>query len=117
MKTNEITALAFVMANREWSDDGVSTSTIRADMERAGFTLLAAGLALTSLERQGFLSSAQEHSGNYNDEPWTVYKLTNRGEDWLLDNQEQLELSLQPSAPTQRRLAYEHGITDEDVPF
>jgi hypothetical protein len=54
LKTNEITALAFVMANREWSDDGVSTSTIRADIERAGFTLLAAGLALTSLERQGF---------------------------------------------------------------
>ena len=48
-KPNEITALALLMANRDGSSDGVVPSTIRDNMEQAGFTNLATGLALTSL--------------------------------------------------------------------
>jgi hypothetical protein len=117
LKPNEITALALVMANRDSSDGGVLPSAIRDDMVRAGFTHLATGLALTSLERQGLLASDLDHSGNFNDDPWTIYKLTSKGEDWLLENQDRLELRLQPKPP-QKRLAIDRPpITDEDVPF
>ena len=116
LKPNEITALALVMANRDYSDGGVLPSAIRDDMERAGFTYLATGLALTSLERQGLLASSLEHSSDFNEPSWTIYKLTSKGEDWLLENQDRLELRQQPN-PLQRQLAVDRPLTDEDVPF
>jgi hypothetical protein len=115
LKPNEITALALVMANRDCSDCGVPASQIRDDMERAGFTNLASGLALTSLERSGLVTSDLAHSGNFNDEPYTIFKLTDSGEDWLLDNQDRLELRVQPKLP--RKNVVDREIKDNDVPF
>jgi hypothetical protein len=55
----------------------------------------------------------QETSGNYNEGPWTVYKLTTGGEDWLLENQDRLELRREPKVVGD----YGRGITDDEVPF
>jgi len=116
LKPNEITALALVMANRDYNDGGVLPSAIRDDMERAGFTRLATGLAFTSLERQGLLVSDLESGSSFNNDPWPIYKLTGTGEDWLLENQDRLELRVQ--SRIQKRIAVElPPITDEDVPF
>jgi hypothetical protein len=84
------------VANRDYNDGGVLPSAIRDDMERAGFTRLATGLAFTSLERQGLLVSDLESSSSFNSDPWPIYKLTGTGEDWLLENQDRLELRVKP---------------------
>lgn len=115
LKPSEITALAFIMANRDYSDGNVRYRVIRDDMERAGYTDLATGLALTALGRKGLVDSAQDGSGGFNEEIWTVYRLTGAGEDWLLDNQDLLELRRQPKSAQKR--ANPMLITDDDVPF
>jgi hypothetical protein len=118
LKPHEITALALIMANRDYGDGGVMPSAIRDDMGRAGYTYLATGLALTALQKQGFVISEMQHSSNFNEEPWTIYKLTSDGEEWLLENQERLDLRQQPksSRSSVRNLA-PGPITDDDVPF
>jgi hypothetical protein len=113
LKPHEITALALIMANRDYSDGGVMPGAIREDMQRAGFTYLATGLALTALQKQRFVISEMVQSGNY-DEPWTIHKLTEEGEEWLLQNQERLDLRQEPKSVVTRG---RRTITDDDVPF
>src|SRR5947209_4904225 len=84
-------------------------------IEDLKFYNLAPGFALTSLERKSMIVSAEEHSGNFNDDSYTVYRLTGSGEDWLLENQDRLELRLQ-AQPTQKHVL-EQRITDDQVPF
>lgn len=114
---HEITVLALVMANRDSSDGGVMASSIRQGMQRAGFSDLATGLALTSLERQIFLASELEQNRNFNDEPYSVYKLTSGGEDWLLMNQQGLELRVNPPRRREPQALSAEGVGDDDVPF
>jgi hypothetical protein len=89
----EVAALAFILANRDSSDSGVPTYTVKSDLERAGYNSLAAGLALTGLTRKQYVVS--DFSRDDNGEPYSVYRLTETGEDWLLENQDQLDLQVE----------------------
>ena len=115
LQPHQIAALAFVMANRESEADGVRTYTIRQNMENAGFTALATSLALTHLSRIKFVEAIEEH--DINGEPWFRYKLLTAGEDWLLDNQDRLELRLTGEPLPLQVLPPNQRITDDDVPF
>jgi hypothetical protein len=118
LKPNEITALALLMANRDSKDGGVLPSAIGDGMKRAGYTPLATNLALTVLERQGLVISEWVRGDSYNnEEPWTVYRLTNEGENWLLDNQDRLELRLEAKPAPRAIRSSQQRITDDDVPF
>jgi hypothetical protein len=107
----EIAALAFIMANRDSTESGVSPNTIKSDLDKAGYNSVAAGLALTSLERKKYIVSATDH--DYHGEPFLVHKLTSSGENWLLDNQDKLELRTEQITVTRPRKL----ITEGDVPF
>jgi hypothetical protein len=120
LQPNEVAALAFVMANAEPSGSGVSTYTIREDMKKAGFNSLATQLGLLRLSRSGFVEAYEDQNEdqNYNSQSFVAYRLLTQGEDWLLANQEILELRVaeRPSTST-RRQALATPITDDDVPF
>jgi hypothetical protein len=115
LQSIEIAALAFVMANVDSSTDCVGASLIKQDMERAGYTRLASQLALTRLSRMEFVKAADDadHNGN----PFVAYQILQAGEDWLLENQDKLELRVSMKSSPQQRIPFDSGITDDDVPF
>ena len=108
LKPHEIAVLALLIANRGAPEDDVSEYKIKEDMRRAGYNDVATSIALTNLERNGYVKS--EQLGKYN-EWYFGYWLLQPGEDWLLKNQDKLELRrTQPQR-------VDKGITDDDVPF
>ena len=115
LRPHEMAALALVMANAEAVGAGVSSYTIKSDMEKAGYTREATQLGLIALNRSGLVETFEDR--DYNGEPHVAYRLTTAGEDWLLDNQDRLEM--RESEPPQGRpaLPIEQGITDDEVPF
>ena len=84
-------ALQIVMENQLSAKDTMSASEIRQQMVNAGFTKLAATLALQLLEKRGFMESVEDSDINGN--CWWCYRVTSMGVDWLLSNQNLFRLS------------------------
>ena len=96
-----------LIAVAEWindPDDSVRPERIREDMRRAGFTNLAATLGLNALRKKKMLESFSDTDSYGN--RFTAYRMTDRGMDWLLENQDKLTLRQGPPLPD-----------DDDVPF
>lgn len=110
LQPNEITALALVMANVDSSSDRIFTGTIKQDMQKAGYTKLATQLALTRLSRMGFVEATEDSDINGNS--FVCYRVLEPGENWLLDNQDKLELETSPRAS-----ARTETLSDDDIPF
>jgi hypothetical protein len=100
----EIGALVAVAQQVEDPESGVSVYMVRQDMERSGFTKVAATLALKALLDKSMLERFEDR--NYNGEPFTAYRLAPRGLSWLFDNKSKLTLNV-----------YETQERDDGVPF
>lgn len=87
----EIAALVTVAENAQEPEDYVSSWSIRQDMERAGYTKLAATLSLTTLLRKRLLLSGRDSDQNGNE--FSTYRVSDTGMDWLLANQDRLILT------------------------
>jgi hypothetical protein len=98
---------------------GVAAHYMKTDMEKAGFTRSATQLGLIRLGRLGYVEAYED--GDYNgNETWTAYRLTTKGEDWLLENADKLEMRLPSSrnAPIGSNMKdFAAGVGDDDVPF
>jgi hypothetical protein len=90
LQPNEITALALIMANVDSSADFVRPDVIKGDMDRAGYTRLATQLAVRRLARLRFIEITDDTGFNGN--PLVTYRMLEAGENWLLENQDKLEL-------------------------
>lgn len=115
LQPNEISALALVMANVDSSTDRVRAYTIKEDMEKAGYTRLATQLALTRLSRMHFVEAAEEP--DYNGDDCVFYRILEGGENWLLENQEKLELRKASRRTVRSKEEPFQDITGDDVPF
>jgi hypothetical protein len=108
LSQHEIVALVSVMQNSFITEEGVSAWQIRDDMNNAGFTDVAIGLAIKSLRRKRMLhaTSQKDRDGA----PYSAYALTTDGEEWLLANEGRLVLRRErPKAPP--------ASPSDDVPF
>jgi hypothetical protein len=103
----EVAALATVAANVDGPDDAVGMWTIRQDMEKAGYTRLAATLSLGSLLAKSMVANERRQD---RDEEYWVYQITKLGFSWLLQNQEHLVLRESATSAA-------GAITDDDIPF
>ena len=104
LQTHEIAALALTIANRDSIDDSASMHQIRNGMREAGYSDVATSLALLSLTRKSYVKSESledyEKGGRF-----YAYWLMPEGEEWLLANQDKLELRVRG------------GADIDDVPF
>lgn len=66
---------------------GVSAYSVRENMEKAGFTKLAATLGLRSLRVKGMLETFEEQDGFHSS---TAYRVTDTGLEWLNANKDKL---------------------------
>jgi hypothetical protein len=96
----EIAALIAVAQQINDPDDGISAYRIREDMEKVGFTKLAATLGLMALLDKGMLETFETQE--WNTDPFTAYRVTAKGMSWLFENRDKLTLKLDD---------------DDDVPF
>lgn len=101
LKAHEMLALSIIFEGRVTSS--LSNWMISRDMERAGYTTIATALAITGLERKGYMKS--ENSQDENGDRFVEYVVTQSGEEWLLLNQDRFKLRVNPE------------ILDEDIPF
>jgi DNA-binding PadR family transcriptional regulator len=80
--------LLIVMENGLDSENPPSAYGIKDDMDKAGYTSIAAVLSIKSLERKGLIRAVQATS--YNGDEYAGYTVTAAGEEWLFNNQGQL---------------------------
>lgn len=114
---HDLAALLVIGENVAGTDEGYAMWSLRNDMESAGYTKLAATLAITSLTRKGFVASCLIESTYSNDEPTPGAKITEEGWIWLDENKDRLSLihSKPRAAPpdeSQPASPYE-----DDIPF
>ena len=107
---NEIVALAAIGENIMVPGDNVSVYQVRRDMEKAGFTNLAATIALHTLTKRGLVSSELCH--DYQGDEYTGCSFTSAGWDWLLDNRELFELKVKPKPKRNQPDNF-----DDNIPF
>jgi hypothetical protein len=107
----EIAAMISIMENQPSPEEGAMRSDLKKDMRRAGYTDIAASLSLESLTRKGLIERTQMEAENING-PYTysLYTLTARGLDWMLDNQHRFKLRADEDARGPE-------ISEEDIPF
>lgn len=95
LNQHELVALATIMQNSFLSNGDVSGFQVRNDMNKAGFTDIAVSIALKTLTAKGMVDSGLDQ--DQNGEPYAVYKATDKGEEWLVTNQEKLTLTAEPT--------------------
>lgn len=106
LAAHEIVALATVMESGLDPDSPPSAYSIQQDMRKAGFTEIAAAVAIKRLLRLGYIDMTQ--SSSYNRDEYTGFVLTEKGEDWLLTNQDRLVLRRRDTKPSD---------DEDDLPF
>jgi len=106
LNQHEIVALITIAENSGGGEDTVSFWSVRQDMERAGYTRIAAKIALTTLLRKEMVVSFLERDDR--DGTYTSYSLTDKGLSWLIDNQNMFVLKQERKKSKQ---------IDDDIPF
>jgi hypothetical protein len=92
LNQHELVALVIIMQNSFLSNGYVSGYSIRSDMNKAGFTDIAVGIALKTLAKKGMIES--DLWNDQEGDPYTVYTTTPNGDQWLIENQDKLELKI-----------------------
>jgi hypothetical protein len=104
--------LVLTLIFEEQFSDGLSPYMLNESMRKSGYTRPAANLAVTGLMRKNYveLRPVQDQ-----DRQWDAFFVAEKGQDWLLANQQKLNLKIRthseidPYAPAE--------ITDDDIPF
>lgn len=105
LEQHEIVCLAAMAENMDHPESGISPYQIKNDMEKSGFTKIAATLAIKGLLEKGLVS--QQEVQEWNSEPYLGYKFTESGWAWVLRNQEKFLL----------KKVEKTNPFDEDIPF
>ena len=104
LEPHEIAALALIIANRESIEDYARMHQIKDGMRKAGYSDVATSVALTSLTRKTYVKTQSVE--DYDGDRFYAYWLTPQGEEWLLMNQNKLDLRIQGD-----------DIENDDIPF
>ena len=93
----EIAALVAVAQQINDPDDGISAYRVREDMEKAGFTKLAATLGLKALLDKEMLETFQDR--DFDNSVFNAYRVTEKGMAWLFANQDKITLRQEDEPP------------------
>jgi hypothetical protein len=92
---HEIGLLITIMASVSDPNEGISAYQIKESMKNSGFSPIACSMALASLQRKGMVEYAEQEdrsgSGSYQ-----VIRVSQKGLEWLLENQEQFHMRVEP---------------------
>jgi hypothetical protein len=98
--------MLILLENQLTEEDAVSAYRLQRDMESAGFTKAASNLAFRQLRFKDLIEQIEEYS-NQDGEKYISFRLTTKGDSWILNNQDKVEFRNNKSS---------QSITD-DLPF
>ena len=91
LKGHEIALLILMMENQVSSEDSSAVYTLKNEMTKAGYTDIATSVAIRTLTKLGMIETYKEIDNWNNDQEFIACKLLEKGESWILSNQDQLE--------------------------
>lgn len=104
LSPHEMMCLISILENPP--EEGTGTFSIRNDLERAGYTTQAVNISLVKLAKKELIKTTQCYDFNGNDFPG--YKLTDKGLDWILHNEDKFEL---------KKTVITESLNDDEIPF
>lgn len=100
LKQHEVAMMLILLENQLTEEDSVSAYRLQRDMETAGFTKAASNLAFRQLRFKDLIEQVKQYS-DQDGEEYTAFRLTRKGDSWILNNQDKVEFrsnhSNQPS--------------------
>jgi hypothetical protein len=109
LKSYEVALLIILMENAIAKSDSYSIFRLKEEMGKAGYTDIATSIGVRTLEKNGYIEVFPE--SDYNGNVDYYCRVTDLGENWIINNQDQLVFRKE-SRPT----AKPSNATD-DLPF
>lgn len=94
LKSHEIAILILVTENQITKEDSISVYSLKNLMEKAGYTGIATSVGIKSLTRFGMIETFNFVDEWNNYQEYIACRLTEKGENWILSNQDQLQFRL-----------------------
>jgi hypothetical protein len=91
LKGHEIALLILVMENQLSSEDSTSVFGLKHEMNKSGYTDIATSVGMRSLTKNGMIETFRTTDDYNNNQDYIACKLTDKGENWILSNQDQLQ--------------------------
>lgn len=108
LKGHEIALLILIMENQMSSEDSTSIFGLKHEMNKSGYTDIATSVGIRSLVRNGMIETFRARDDYNNNQEYLACKLTEKGEGWILSNQDQLQF---------RKTNNKQGNVTDDLPF
>ena len=112
LEEHELVCLAAMAGNIDHHLSAVSLYQIKNDMDKSGFTNIAAILAIKTLLEKGLVK--QDEVQEWNSEPYLAYGFTQDGWDWLIKNKNKFLLKKADKTPV---ITSSFDDFEEDIPF
>lgn len=109
LKGHEIALIILIMENQTSSEDSTSIFRLKNEMNKAGYTDIATSVGIRTLTRYGMIETFKEIDNWNNNQEYIVCRLTDKGEYWILSNQDQLQFRKIENTQTK--------IEDSALPF
>ncbi len=106
LTNHEITALVSIMSNQFSDQEMVWRYMVENDMHNSGYNNLAISIAIKKLLEKQLIEVGSEP--DFNDDLVSYFRMTSLGEEWIIDNEDNLSLELD------KKREYEEN---DDIPF
>ena len=91
LKSHEIALLILIMENQLSSEDSISVYQLKNEMNKSGYTDIATSVGLRSLTKNEMIETFKVTDFYNNYQEYIACRLTKKGEDWIMSNQDQLQ--------------------------
>ncbi len=108
LKGHEIALLILMMEHQVSSEESSVVYTLKNEMAKAGYTDIATSVGIRTLTKLGMIETYKEIDNWNNGQEYIACKLLEKGEHWVLSNQDQLEF---------RKTNNLDSSSDGDLPF
>lgn len=96
LKSHEIALLILAMENQISKEESTSVYSLKNEMEKAGYTAIATSVGIRSLTKLGMIETFKINDEWNNNQEYIACRLTDKGEMWIFENQEQLQFRQTP---------------------
>lgn len=110
LKSHEIALLILITENTISKNDSISVYNLKSQMNKSGFTDIATSVGIRTLEKMKLVETFMSQDEWNNGQEYIACRLSDSGEDWILENQEQLEFKIEKSLQSEPE-------EDDDLPF
>jgi hypothetical protein len=113
---HEIAALVTIFSESRSPDEGYSVYFVKDKMGRSGYTPMAVSLAIEGLLRKDMIERFEAVDREAR-ESYTACRLSPKGIDWLLHNQNRFRLKKNEPEPVEEDNPAATTVGDDDIPF